>query len=217
MFLIWIINSKLHILKNQFPVTRDTRDVKEKVVLLEAFFKNVQQYQVLLNKQLEIVAFNDSALNFHRANGGLHLENGRSIFNYIDTSLVKDFKIQCNKALQGESVEYEHFIKGGWFNFTISALCNPDDEIAGLSIVGSNINDQKKTERIIRQQSQSLSAIAQFQSHQLRHPVSVILGFVNLIKEEDYNLRKEYLHAVEKATNQLDEIIRAIVKESRSV
>src|SRR4051812_2096739 len=90
-----------------------------------------------------------------------------------------------------------------------------NDEIAGLSIVGSNINDQKKTEKIIRQQSQSLSAIAQFQSHQLRHPVSVILGFVNLIKEEDYTLRKEYLHAVEKATNQLDEIIRAIVKESR--
>jgi len=204
-------------LKNQFPVTRYTRDIKEKVVLLEAFFKNVQQYQVLLNKQLEIVAFNDSALNFHRTNGGLHLENGRSIFGYIDTSLVKDFKIQCNKALQDESVEYEHFIKGGWFNFTISALYNPNDEIACLSIVGSNINDQKKTERIIRQQSQSLSAIAQFQSHQLRHPVSVILGFVNLIKEEDYTLRKEYLHAVEKATNQLDEIIRAIVKESRSV
>jgi len=204
-------------LKNQFPVTRYTSDVEEKAILLQAFFKSVQQYQVLLNKRLEIVAFNDSALGFHRANGGLHLEKGRSIFDYINTSLVEDFKTQCNKALQSESVEYEHFIKGGWFNFTISALYNPDDKTAGLSIVGSNINDQKKTEKIIRQQSESLSTIAQFQSHQLRHPVSVILGFVNLIKEEDYNLRKEYLHAVEKATNQLDEIIRAIVKESRAV
>jgi signal transduction histidine kinase len=203
-------------LKNQFPVTRYTRDVEEKAILLQAFFKSVQQYQVLLNRRLEIVAFNDCALSFHQTNGCLYLEKGRSILNYINTSFVKDFKTQCNKALQGEPVEYEHFINGGWFNFTISALYNPDDEIAGLSIVGSDINNQKKTERIIRQQSESLSAIAQFQSHQLRHPVSIILGFVNLIKEEDYILKKEYLHAVEKATNQLDEIIRAIVKESRT-
>jgi signal transduction histidine kinase len=201
-------------LKNQFFVTKPSR---EKAILLQAFFKSVQQYQVLLNKRLEIVAFNDCALNFHQTNGRLHLEKGKSILNYINTSLVKDFKTQCDKALHGELVEYEHFLKGGWFSFTISALCNPDDEIAGLSIVGSNINNRKKTERIIRQQSESLSAIAQFQSHQLRHPVSIILGFVNLIKEEDYNLRKEYLHAVEKATNQLDEIIRAIVRESRAV
>jgi hypothetical protein len=46
-------------LKNQFPVTRYTRDVEEKEILLQAFFKSVQQYQLLLNRRLEIVAFND--------------------------------------------------------------------------------------------------------------------------------------------------------------
>jgi len=203
-------------LRNQSSVIEATDN--EKKAILQAFFNSTQQYQVLLNKQLEIVDFNDCALTFHRINHKSHLEKGRNVLYYINTSLAKDFKVQCNKALNGEPVEYEHFINGGWFHFTIAPLHNPDNKIAGLSIVGNNINNQKKTARIIRRQSEFLSNIAQFQSHQLRHPVSVILGFVNLIKEEeDHSLKMEYLRALETATKQLDEIIRAIVNESRAV
>jgi hypothetical protein len=196
----------------------ETTDNEKKAILLQAFFNSTQQYQVLLNKRLEIVDFNDCALTFHQMNHKAHLEKGKNILCYINTSLAKDFKIQCNKALNSEPVEYEHFVNGGWFIFTIAPLYNLDNEIAGLSIVGSNINNQKKTARIIRRQSEFLSNVAQFQSHQLRHPVSIILGFVNLMKEEeDYNLKMEYLHALETATKQLDEIIRAIVNEIRAV
>ena len=174
--------------------------VSEKSILLNAFFNNADQYQLLLNKQLEIVAFNDCAFNFNR--------------KYAH----HDFKMQCFKAFEGEIVHYEHFIEGGWFNFVIKALYNPDNEITGLSIVGSNVNDQKKNAKLIRQQSQSLSNIAWFQSHQLRHPVSSILALLNLIKEEhDYHLTKEYLLALETATKQLDTIINAVVQKSRDV
>jgi signal transduction histidine kinase len=204
-------------LKDQSSAIRKTSNEK-KADLFEAFFSSAPQYQVLLNKRLGIFAFNDGAVNFHKTNDQLHLKKGKSIFNYINASLAKDFKTQCNKALAGEQVEYEHFINGGWFNFTISALYDPDEKIIGLSIVGNNVNNQKKIAKIIRKQSESLSTIAQFQSHQLRHPVSVILGFVNLIKEEqDDDLKKEYLHALETVTKQLDGIIRAIVNESRAV
>ncbi len=195
-----------------------TKDIKEKAVLLQSFFNSVQQYQVLLNKRLEIVAFNDSALNFHREYAQLHLEKGRSILDYINTSLAADFKTQCETALNGEPVQYEHFINGGWFNFAMGALYDFNGKIAGLSIVGQNINNQKKNAKIIRQQSECLSTIAQFQSHQVRHPASTILGFMNLIKEEeDYNLKQEYLLALETATKQLDEITRAIVNQSRDM
>jgi signal transduction histidine kinase len=80
------------------------------------------------------------------------------------------------------------------------------------------VNDQKRNAKIIRQQSEYLSNIAWFQSHQLRHPVSSILALLNLIKEEhDYNLTKEYLEALEIVTKQLDTIINAIVQQSRKV
>jgi light-regulated signal transduction histidine kinase (bacteriophytochrome) len=97
-------------------------------------------------------------------------------------------------------------------------LYDGNGEIAGLAIVGSNINTQKKTAKILRQQSERLSNIAWFQSHQVRRPVSSILAIMNLIKDEkDYSQINEYLQMLETTTQQLDEIIRTIVKQSREV
>lgn len=211
-------NPKLVQLKDQsYVVKTTTTDVEEKTVLLQAFFNSTQQYQVLLNTQLEIVAFNNCACKFHEANSKLFLEKNKSILDYINISLAADFRNQCNKALQGKLVEYEHFINGGWFNFAISALYS-FGEIAGLAIVGNNINTQKKNAKIIRQQSECLSNIAWFQSHQVRRPVASILAIMNLIKEEkDYNQIEQYLQMLETTTQQLDEIIRAIVNKSREI
>lgn len=192
--------------------------VSEKSILLNAFFNNADQYQLLLNKQLEIVAFNDCAFNFNRKYAHHDFKTGKSIFDYINPSLTDDFKMQCFKAFEGEIVHYEHFIEGGWFNFVIKALYNPDNEITGLSIVGSNVNDQKKNAKLIRQQSQSLSNIAWFQSHQLRHPISSILALINLIKDENnYQLTKEYVQKLEATALQLDNIIKKIVHQSREI
>jgi hypothetical protein len=203
-------------LKNQLCTTKaHTTDSEETATLLQSFFNSSPQYQVLLNRQLEIVAFNDSAFHFNRSISPLDLEKGKRIFEYIDRSLCADFRTECLKALQGETVEYEHFIKGGWYYFSITALYDADRQVAGLAIVGNNISSKKESTKIIRQQSECLSVIAQLQSHQVRHPVCSILGLVRLIKEEEnYHLNKDYLKALEKATLQLDEIIRAIVAKA---
>lgn len=192
--------------------------VAEKTILLNAFFNGADQYQLLLNKELEIVAFNDCAFNFNYRYAHTHLETGKSILDYVNPSLRDDFKMQCFKAFTGEEVHYEHFIDGGWYDFVIRPLYDESRAITGLSIVGNNVNQQKKTAKIIKQQSESLSNIAWFQSHQLRHPVSSILALLNLIKEEhDYHLTKEYLQALELACKQLDTIINAVVQQSREV
>jgi signal transduction histidine kinase len=206
-------------LKNQSAIVKNPETIiTDKSSILQAFFNSVPQYQILLNTKLEIIAFNDYALKLNRKYALSDLQAGKNILSYIDTSLVEDFKIQCETALKGDCVQYEHFIEGGWFDFVINALYNSDDEIIGLSIVGSNVNDQKRNAKIIRQQSEYLSNIAWFQSHQLRHPVSSVLALLNLIKEEeDYHLTKEYLQALEVVTKQLDAIINAIVKQSREI
>jgi len=206
-------------LKNQYAIVKNPETIiADKSSILQAFFNSVPQYQILLNTKLEIVAFNDYAFKLNRKYALPDLRAGKNILSYIDTSLAEDFKIQCETALKGERVQYEHFIDGGWFDFVINALYNSDDEIIGLSIVGSNVNDQKRNAKIIRQQSEYLSNIAWFQSHQLRHPVSSVLALLNLIKEEeDYHLTKEYLQALEVVTKQLDAIINAIVKQSREI
>ncbi|CAN5150042.1 hypothetical protein BH11BAC6_BH11BAC6_00590 [soil metagenome] len=209
---------KIYKLKNHLSFIETLPLTAGTAVLLDAFFNSAPQYQVLLNRAFEIVAFNEHAFNFNYANGQVGLEKGKSIFDYIDSSLTEDFRIECGRAWNGEFVEYEHFVNGCWFDFTVTALYDSEENAVGLAIVGNKINDQKETTKIIRHQSESLSIIAQLQSHQVRHPVSSILGLVELIKEENkYPIQKEYIEALENATSQLDDIIRAIVRQSRVV
>jgi hypothetical protein len=157
---------------------------KKSEVLLQAFFNSDSQYRLLLNTEFVIVAFNDSAANFHQEHAQLELQTGISIFDYINLSLISDYKTLCSQVLHGDAVQYEHYINGCWFYFIISALYNDSGIIEGLCIVGNSINNEKKNEKIIKQQSEYLSNVAWFQSHQLRHPVSSILALINLIKKK---------------------------------
>ena len=187
-------------------------------VLLQAFFNSDSQYRLLLNTQLVVVAFNDSASKFHQKHAQLELETGRSIFDYVNPSLISDFKTLCKQVLHGDAVQYEHYINGCWFYFIISALYNKNDVIEGMCIVGNSIDNEKKNEKIIKQQSEYLSNIAWFQSHQLRHPISSILALINLIKDENnYQLTKEYVQKLEATALQLDNIIKKIVHQSREI
>jgi signal transduction histidine kinase len=188
--------------------------------LLEAFFNNAPDYQILLNEQLEIVSFNRVASAFTLRFFNQRLENGKTITHFISPSFAPEFEGLCKEALDGVEVKYEHFIRGNgeeglWYGFTIIPIYKERNKVIGLTLLGSSINEQKKQEKTIKHQNNTLSVIAQLQSHQIRQPVSSILGLMDLIRQDDYVMQKEYLEALEAATNQLDTIIQAIVNQSR--
>lgn len=56
----------------------------------------------------------------------------------------------------------------------------PDGTIIGVSYNATDITDRIKQERLIFAQNESLRKIAFMQSHELRRPVSSILGLMNL-------------------------------------
>jgi PAS domain S-box-containing protein len=187
--------------------------------VLQAFLSSSRDYQILLDTQLNIVAFNTSAATFTRAFSGRKLKAGSNMNEYIAQTFIHEFDELCQRALAGEEVEYEHYIHSknngsAWFNFCIIPI-NKEEEIIGLTLIGTNINRQKNQEKKIRHQSDTLSVIAQLQSHQVRQPVTSILGLMDLIKAENYAPQKEYLICLEKATKQLDEVIQTIVRQSR--
>lgn len=60
----------------------------------------------------------------------------------------------------------------------------------------------------------SLTKIAQLQSHQIRQPLTSIMGLVNLIREEHQPVDETWLQMFEQATADFDSRIRTIVAES---
>lgn len=73
------------------------------------------------------------------------------------------------------------------------------------------IDEVEQQKEQIDRKNQAFRKIAQIQSHELRLPVSSILGIMGLLKEIDYESPKEYLLLLNDAVNQLDNKIRTIV------
>ncbi|HEY0053802.1 MAG TPA: GAF domain-containing protein [Pedobacter sp.] len=68
--------------------------------------------------------------------------------------------------------------------------------------------------KTMKEQNEALSEIARIQSHELRLPVSSILGVMDLINEENSNLNPDYLDILNQSVNLLDNKIRTIVSHA---
>jgi len=64
----------------------------------------------------------------------------------------------------------------------------------------------------IEDQNSALRKIAQVESHELRGPLSAVMGVMNLIRYENYNANKEYLLLLEDAVKKLDDKICSVVQ-----
>ncbi len=67
----------------------------------------------------------------------------------------------------------------------------------------------------IEDRNESLRKIAHLQSHDIRQPLTSIMGILNLIKEDNYEADKERLIMMEEAANDLDGKIHEIVEQTR--
>ena len=87
-----------------------------------------------------------------------------------------------------------------------------------ITIIGAmhDINDLKEKEIFVSQQNAKLKEIAQISSHDLRGPVTSILGLINLFNkdhaEDPFN--KEVIIYLEHAAKQLDAVIHTIVAKT---
>lgn len=68
--------------------------------------------------------------------------------------------------------------------------------------------------KAIEAQNKSLKKIAKIQSHDVRQPLTSIMGLVDIIKNRGYKADKSILVMIEEATQNLDKQIHAIVRET---
>jgi GAF domain-containing protein len=89
--------------------------------------------------------------------------------------------------------------------------------LSALARQVSHVMELDRSLQLLKEHNKALVEIGQIQSHELRNPVSSILGIMEMIKEDDYNAEKEYLVLLEAATKKLDEKIRLIVNHSNTL
>lgn len=112
--------------------------------------------------------------------------------------------------------------------YNVGTLCvydlNPKEltelqkrQLEALAKQVSHIMELDRSIKHINRQNDLLREIAWLQSHELRSPVSSILGLVAMFKENNYNVDNSEFELLEEATQKLDEKIRLIVDKSNSI
>ena len=68
--------------------------------------------------------------------------------------------------------------------------------------------------KVLEEKNESLRNIAHMQSHDIRQPLTSIMGIMDIIKNDGYKADKEKLIMIDEAANELDNKIHAIVEQT---
>lgn len=115
------------------------------------------------------------------------------------------------------SAEYRFRCKDGEYKYVFDrAVLRYDINGNPINMIGAmqDINALKIRELSIIQQNEKLKEIAQISSHELRRPVTSILGLVNLFEKEHSASNAQVVEYLGYATKELDEVIHTIVAKT---
>jgi PAS domain S-box-containing protein len=202
---------------------------KETVATLNSIFDNVVQGIILLDPYKRIRAFNRTANRNAIALVGLELEIGKRFYDYLLPDMYAEFKSNFDNALIDKTIEYELCYKFDdckhiWFSTNFNPIATEDGTAIGVCISMLNITEQRETDEKLRLQyreiektNEELDRFVYSASHDLRAPLTSILGLINLAKmesKEDATLL--YMDMMEKSVKKLDGFINDIISYSRN-
>lgn len=205
-------DSSIKFLKEQFLQAKSSEDK------LRSFFESSSSCHLLLGEDLKVIAYNRALSTFINKIGRDKIEVGSQILAHVHLSYKEEY-IACHKlAMEGQStyiekrLNYENETVHWYMSFEPAR--NSGGEIIGVSYNATDITQRVAQEQMVLEQNQALKRIAFIQSHELRRPVSSILGFMNLFKYNNYLADKEDLMMMEKAVVELDLKVREIVSSA---
>lgn len=140
---------------------------------------------------------------------------GRNLWEAFPEIVDLDFFTQYHKAMEENiSVHFEEFnpVISAW----LAVNAYPTD--AGLAIYFIDNTNQKKYQQKIEIQNRQFKEIAWVQAHQIRGPVSNLMGLVDLFDlEQNDSDNLELLARVKHTAMQMDESIKEIVYLTRKI
>lgn len=193
--------------------------------ILKAIFDSTSNVKFFVSPDFRIQFFNKKAYENGIALHGTKMKVGDNILDYardtennIDQAFLTDF----DRAINGERVVRESKIKYKtnkelWFRSEYNPVYE-NNQLVGVSVTVLDITEQKTYEESISLQNEKLHKIAFIQSHQVRQPLSNILGILSFFNTDGLSDDDKYLiKLLELSSKQLDSVIRQIVMEAQLI
>ena len=193
--------------------------------ILKAIFDSTDNVKFFISPTFKIQFFNKTAFENGLKRHGKRMQIGDNILDYVrdvENKIDHVFQLDFDKALKGETIVRETEIKyksdkSHWFRTEYYPVYEAGNLI-GVSVTVSDLTERKKYEQEIQVQNEKLRKIAFIQSHQVRQPLSNILGILSLINTSGMSEDDKYLmKLLNMSSQQLDKVVRNIVMEAQQI
>lgn len=193
---------------------RAEKTLNKKTREIENILESITDGFFTVNKNWEFTYINKEFERIQKRNREDLL--GKNLWETFPESLELDFYAQYHKAMaENVSVHFEEYnpVIECW----LAVNAYPTD--TGLAIYFIDNTDQKRYQQKIESQNKQFKEIAWVQAHQIRGPVSNLLGLVDLfnVKQPDDPDNLELLARVKHTAMQMDESIQEIVYLTRKL
>ena len=193
---------------------------------LDIIFSNTKEEILLLDAEGRVIAYNASLKKFILMTTGKLPKVGMYVWDITvperHTESQKIFKL----ALQGQTVSREIPVKTSKEELIYSIRYEPvivEGKVTHVTIVSRNITEQvvaseklKKSFEELEKVNHELDRFVYSASHDLRAPLSSILGLINLAEMEANGKESTYLQMIKGRIHHLDGFIKDILDYSRN-
>jgi len=198
-----------------------TKSLQKSEANLRAIFDNTDTAYVLLDMDLKIVSFNQSAEKIATKILEKPLTDGAYIIDYFSESGRGLLRKQLQNVIRGTNIgreisfpQPEGYDK--WFSTSYHPVWNNDNQVQGVIMALTEITAKKTSELQERkmtaelmQRNQDLEQFAYIISHNLRSPVANIIGIADALAdgEMDEDDRQTFMTGLTVSVKKLDDTI----------
>ena len=187
---------------------------------LRTIFENTQFGYLFINDNLEILSYNQPAMQMCLALNKKEISTGVNVLDLVVIERKEDFKHLLAKVFAGEQTEYDRVIlneknEEEWYHLILSPVRNKSGRVVNIIMSSENITQRKKDELhlnksfdLVSAQNKRLMSFSYIVSHNLRSHTSNIISLVDfLIDAETEEEKSEMTQHLRTVSNSLDETL----------
>lgn len=170
---------------------------------LSAILESTHEIIFLFSPDFEILSYNQTANDFSKKLTGVSLRlHARLGFGLIDEKEMDEFIMDFNNVLDGQALKKEQSITYpdgsiDWMEVRMFPAHDEGKKLVGVVLVMNNINSRKEWEQALKdakfiaeKANKSKSEFLANMSHEIRTPMNAILGFTEVLLENETNPQK---------------------------
>lgn len=197
-------------------------DVKSR---LRSILNSTFDMYFLVDRNYKILEFNRVAAHMIREYFGKELSDNRHILDFVVADQRELFFEAFAKCLDEQVVKGEalYRIKDVelWLSYVYYPVFDENCSLIGVAISLRNIDKRKRYELKLMKQNKLLRDIAWKESHELRGPLSTMMGLIEQMRDYKSQIsedeREQYLAGMLEEAQKLDEVVRDIVHRTDQI